>query len=663
MWLVGCALLCGAPSAAAQTIAPERLSQMSIEELMNISVTSASRKEQRSADVAGAVFVITREDIRRSGLRTVPELLRLAPGVQVAEINSNKWAVSVRGFNGLRANKLLVLVDGRSVYNRLFSGVFWDEQNLMLDDIDRIEVIRGPGAALWGANAVNGVINIVTQTAGETRGWLARADAGNLGEQAALRYGGRRGDMRYRLYAQVTDRQESVIVPGVSANDGSHSGTGGFRAEWGTAADGLVLDGAFTAGRSRALWFNLDPQTAMQRPFSDTPTDRQGGHLLALWTRKGSSSGDGWRVQSFFDVSNRDEPTGDYFRRTFDLDAQYRAPVGLRHDLVVGAGYRFAIEGLRPKVGIDLTPGESHVTLVTAFVQDEVALAGGRVALTLGTQVQHDSDAGSGVQPTARVLWKVSSKQRLWAAASRALRTPSLQDRGISVTLPPVRQPGVAVPVYQMARGNPDAETEIFKDLEAGYRFEVGSVGAVDVSGFIGQYDKVQVQDVRAPAFTPVPTPRVVIASMFANHLYATTRGIEVAGHWHPWAELSLDGSVSTFHISPELRTPERPVTETSEDASAPSTQWRLGAVYSPMGRASIRASVLRVGELTQLAIPAYTRADVVAQVQVSGRMSVQLIGQNLFDAAHPEFGGQNLLMRATQVRRSVAVSVRWTSR
>src|SRR5580765_4246763 len=226
-------LLCllAVPAAAlAQKPTPD-LSQMSIEDLMNIEITSASRKEQRAADAAAAVFVITHDDIRRSGMTTIPDLLRLAPGVQVAQINSNKWAVSVRGFNALYANKLLVLVDGRSIYNRIFSGVFWDAEDPMLDDIDRIEVIRGPGAAIWGANAVNGVINIVTKSTADTQGVLVRADGGGSGALGSFRYGGTLGSTRYRLYSQWTGRSQSLIEPDVPANDASHSVTTGFRAE------------------------------------------------------------------------------------------------------------------------------------------------------------------------------------------------------------------------------------------------------------------------------------------------------------------------------------------------------------------------------------------------------------------------------------------------
>src|SRR5476649_2105402 len=413
--LLMAALAVGAAAPAQAQTQPVDLAVATLEDLMNIQVTSASRKEQRAEDVPAAIYVITRDDIRRSGMTSVPDLLRLVPGVQVAQINSNKWAVSVRGFNGLRANKLLVLVDGRSVYSRIFSGVLWDAEDVMLDDVDRIEVIRGPGAAIWGANAVNGVINIVTRSAADTQGGLVRGDAGRAGEQGAARYGGTLGAASYRLYSQWTTRSESVVPSGAGANDASRSLTTGSRADWGTAPDALMLEGAFTAGQARALWPNLDPRTAVQQPIADDPSDANGGHVLARWTRT-RPGGATLQIQSFLDIAGRQEPVGDYDRQIFDVDAQYHTALGARHDLVAGAGYRFIDEGFNGHVGFSLTPADEHSSLLTAFVQDEIALFANRMSVTLGGQAQYDTGSGAGVQPTARVIWKALPRQRLWMA-------------------------------------------------------------------------------------------------------------------------------------------------------------------------------------------------------------------------------------------------------
>jgi iron complex outermembrane recepter protein len=637
------------------------LTSLSIEDLMNIEITSASRKEQRAADVAAAVFVITQADIRRSGMTTIPDLLRLAPGVDVAQINSNKWAVSVRGFNGLRANKLLVLIDGRSVYNRLFSGVLWDEQDVMIDDIDRIEVIRGPGAAIWGANAVNGVINIVTKSAEDTQGGLVRVEGGGFGQQGALRYGGTRGATRYRVYAQWTGRDQSLIERDLGANDASHSTTTGFRADWSRPSGAMTLEGGFTAGRARALWPNFDPHTTAREPIANDPSDAQAGHLLGRWTRK-RASGASLQIQSFIDVASRQEPVANYDRKAADVDIQYHTALGPRHDLVAGAGYRFSAESFAGHSGFSLTPAEDRSSLVTAFVGDEIAFFGNRLAVTLGSQVQHDSDSGAGVQPTARLMWKALPRQRLWAATSRALRTPSLQDRGIRVEVPPTVDDS-GLPVHVTALGNPAAETESLIDAEVGYRLEIGTAGSIDVTGFVGRYDRLLTQQLSAPRVEFVPSPHILINSQFDNRINLTTRGLEVSGHWAPLRTWRMDGSYTAFHATPYISAASANPTVASEEGSTPSAQWQLRSAFSPGPRATLDVAIFHVGPIRQIGVAAYTRADISAEWRFTSRLSAMAIGQNLFDAAHAEFTGADSIVLATQVPRSASLRLRWTFR
>ena len=655
-----CVLL-ATPSEGFAQNRPRDLSQLSIEDLMSIEVTSASRKEQRAADVAAAVFVITQDDIRRSGMTTIPDLLRLAPGVQVAQINSNKWAVSVRGFNSLYANKLLVLVDGRSVYNRLFSGVTWHVEDLMLDDVDRIEVIRGPGAAMWGANAVNGVINIITKTTADTQGGLVRVDGGGAGKQGAIRYGGTAGATPYRVYAQWTGRDQSLITPGTGADDASQNVTTGFRADWGTRPDGFMLEGGFTAGQAHALWPNLDPQTAAREPIARALSRSQGGHVLGRWTHT-RAGGASLEVQSFADLASRQEPVLDYHRQAVGVDTQYHTTLGAHQDLVAGAGYRFIDERVDGHVGFSLTPAEGDSSLLTAFVQDEIALFGNRLAVTLGSQVQYDSDSGAGVQPNARVMWKVHSHQRLWAATSRALRTPSLADRGVRVESPPVPTAS-GLPLLATLRGNPAAETETFVDAEAGYRLEIGTIASIDVTGFVGRYEHLRTQEVAAPSVQRVPAPHILAAAQFGNQLAATTRGLEVAGRWSPVPAWRLDGSYTAFHLTPHLAAASRDPSAAMEDGSAARRQWQLRSVFSPGTRAIVSAAIFHVGPLERLQVDGYTRADINAEWRFTSRLSVVAIGQNLFDAAHAEFAGAGTLVLTTQVPRSASLQLRWTSR
>jgi iron complex outermembrane receptor protein len=637
------------------------LSQVSIEELMNIEVTAAGRKEQRATDVAAALFVITNDDIRRSGMTTIPDLLRLAPGVDVAQINSNKWAVSVRGFNSLYANKLLVLIDGRSTYNRLFSGVLWDAQDPMLDDIDRIEVIRGPGAAVWGANAVNGVINIITKTAGDTPGGLVRVDAGRMGAQAAVRYGGAVGAGHYRVFAQWTGREPSLVEPGQRADDPSRSATAGFRTDWTSRPGAFVVEGAFTSGRTQGLWPNFGPQTAAREPLAQDPSTATGGHLLARWTHT-RASGAALQVQSFVDFAHRREPVGDYSRHAFDFDTQYHMALGRHQDLVFGGSYRFVGEALVGQNGFSLIPPDDDDALWTAFVQDEIAVLDDRLAVTLGAQVHHDTDSGTGAQPTVRVMWKVHPRQRLWAATSRALRTPSLIDMGVRVEYPPVPGPG-GLPLVVAVLGNPAAATETFVDVEAGYRLEAGTVASIDVTGFAGRYGQLQTQEPGTPVVQFVPSPRILVPAQFGNLLEATTRGVEVAGRWAPRPTWHVDGSYTAFALTPHLAAGSRDPKAADEDGSGPRRQWQLGSVWSPASRATLAATIFHVGRLEQMQVEPYTRADLSGEWRFSKRLSVMAIGQNLFDAAHAEFGTTGAILLATQVPRSANVRVRWTFR
>jgi iron complex outermembrane recepter protein len=660
--LIATALACGlaCPALGQTTPAPD-LRQASIEDLMNIQITSASRKEQRTADVAAAVFVITHDDILRSGMTTIPDVLRLAPGVEVAQINSNKWAVSVRGFNAMYANKLLVLIDGRSIYNRIFSGVLWDTEDLVLDDIDRIEVIRGPGAAMWGANAVNAVINIVTKDAADTQGVFLRVEGGRAGDQGAVRYGGTLGPASYRLYSQWTGRDQSVVAPGTRANDASHSETTGFRADWTAQPGKFTLEGDFTAGQSRALWPNLNPQTVAGDPLANDPSDTQGGHVLGRWTHT-RASGATLQIQSFVDLASRLEPVGNYDRHAFDIDSQYHTALGTRQDMVAGAGYRFTGERLDGHLGLSLTPAQGDSSLVTAFLQDEIALFRNRLAVTLGSQVQYDSNSGAGVQPTARVMWKALPRQRLWAAVSRALRTPALSELGIRVDYPPVPTPS-GLPLFVTALGNPASKTETFVDTEAGYRLEIGTAASIDVTGFIGRYNGLLTNEPTAPILQFAPSPHIFVASQYGNLLNATTRGLEVEGHWAPVPAWRFNGSYTAFHLTPHLAPTSQDPAAGTTDGSAPRAQWQVRSAFSPSARATLNLMIFHVGPLEQLQVAAYTRADVSAEWRFNGHLSAIAIGQNLFDAAHAEFGGTGSLLQSTQVPRSASISLVWRGR
>ena len=422
-----------------------------------------------------------------------------------------------------------------------------------------------------------------------------------------------------------------------------------------------MLEGDVTAGQMRALWPNLNPATASSQPIADDPSDSRGGHLLARWTQARSGGGS-LQIQSFVDIGSRDEPVGHYHGKTFDVDTQYHTALGARHDLVMGAGYRFDAATFAGGVGFSLTPPDDRSSLFTAFVRDDIALAGNRLVVTVGGQVQHDSRSGVGVQPTARLIWKALPNQTVWAATSRALRTPSLYERGIQVDQAPVPSPA-GLPLVVRGIGNPHVETETLVETEAGYRLESGTAWSIDVTGFVGRYNHLRTSEVAAPIVQFVPSPRILVTSQFGNQLEAATHGLEVVGRWTPLPAWRVDGSYTFFHLTPRLAAGSLDPLAASEDGSAPGRQWQLRSAFSPGTRATVNLALFHVGRLEQLQVAAYTRADVSAEWRFSNRLSAMVTGQNLFDAAHAEFGGAGSFLLVTQVPRSAGVRLRWTFR
>ena len=657
------ALLTAAPaSRGLAQVRPRDLTTASMEDLMNIEITSASRKGERADGVPAAVYVLTQSDIRRSGMTSVPELLRLVPGVQVAQINANKWAVSIRGFNGLYSNKLLVLIDGRTVYNRLFAGVLWHALDLLIEDIDRIEVIRGPGAAVWGANAVNGVINIVTRAAGDTPGTMVRVGVGTFETaQAAVRYGGAIGHARYRVYSQWSAIGDSQLAANTSADDDSHRLTNGFRTDWMKDATAFTLEGNVTTGQAKAMWLDLTPRTVQTGgvPFVDRPSSMTNGSVLARWTRS-QRSGASLQLQSSLDFDQRAEPVGDYHRRAADIDVGYHVRLPRGHDLVAGGGLRLTDEQFIGGTGYTLTPSQADNRLFNVFAQDEIALARGRVNLTLGARVEHDTLGGLGVQPTARAMWNVvPQRQHAWVAVSRALRTPSTLERGIRIERPPVIGAG-GVPVVVVVSGDSRVRAEELVDTEAGYRLDVGSVATVSATAFVGEYDHLRTIERLTPSLALAPGgPHVVAPVRFGNLLDASTRGFEIAARWDPVPAWRLDAGYTAFHLTPRLSPASTDPAAALSDGDAPGHQWHAHTGLALGARLEADGQLFHVAALEAMRVPAYTRADVRMEWKITRQLSAIGVGQNLFDRAHAESAGTESLI-STQVPRSARLHLRW---
>ena len=647
--------------AQTQTKVPN-LTRVSIEDLMNIEITSVSHKEQRAGDVAAAAYVVTQEDIRRSGMSTLPELLRLVPGVQVAQINSNKWAVAMRGFNNLFGEKLLVLIDGRTVYDRLNSGVFWESLDIPLDQIERIEVVRGPGGATWGANAVNGMINIVTKSAADTPGAAATIGLGTLdGGRAAVRYGGALGSISYRVYSQWASRDQSLIDANTPANDRWQSQTHGLRLDWSAGPDAVMVEGGATFGRLRALWQQPSGPVPAVKPAWDDWSYTTEYSALGRWSHR-RSDGASLQVQSSLDFRHNDD-TADPRQTLADIDAQYHAAVRGRHDVILGAGYRLIDENLRGGFSFSITPNQVTETVVNAFAQDEIAL-GQRVKFTLGSKVERDSYVGWGAQPTARLMWTlVPQKQHAWAAVSRALHTPSLGDVSGRFNYTSFIGQG-GLPVVVGALGNPDLRSEKVVTTEAGYRLEVGSHASLDATAFVGRYDGLKTSEPLAPRMELTPAPaHLFIPLQFQNLLAASASGVEIGAHVMPASWWRLDGSYSTFHLTPHLSTASHDTASASFDGNAPRAQWQARSAFSFGRGVELDAMLFHAGALRTLAIDAYTRADARLQLPLTRVLSVSVVGQNLFDPAHAEFAGQGAIVTPTLVPRSGSINLVWRPR
>ena len=488
---------------------PAAYKKMSLEELMDQDVTSVSRQPEPYGQAPAAIVVVTQDQIRRSGASSIPEALRLADNLEVAQKDANDWAISARGFNTALANKLLVLMDGRTVYTPLFSGVIWDVQDYLLEDLDRIEVISGPGGTLWGANAVNGVINITSKSAKDTQGLYVEGGGGTeLREFAGVRYGGTlTSNVYFRVYGKYFNWGNEVFPDGSAASDSWQSGQGGFRLDAeGSPADHLTLQGDLYAG-------NENVATGDEAKTS-------GDNVLGRWTHTISDDAD-FSLQLYYDQTHFVDPVTSAFAatgfltddlRTYDLDFQDRFKLGERNRLVWGLGYRFTHDVTSPAPGLAFVPPVLDQNLYSVFVQDEIKLFD-KLFFTLGTKVEHNDYTGFEFEPSGRLQFNLTTNQMFWGAVSRAVRSPSRVDRD------EISPDG---PVHILIGGsNFVSETVIAYEL--GYRAQLGQKVSGSISTFYNDYN-----DVRSVSFTP----GTVIPFFFDNNLEGYTYGLELTANY-----------------------------------------------------------------------------------------------------------------------------------
>ncbi len=627
------------------------LTELDLEDLMNIEITSVSKKPQRLSDAAAAIFVITGDDIRRSGVTNIPEALRMAPGLQVARMDANKWAITSRGFNGRYATKLLVLIDGRSVYTPLFSGVYWDIQDTLMEDIDRIEVIRGPGAALWGANAVNGVINIITKHTKDTQDGLVTATAGTEERgHVAIRYGGRRGDdTSYRVYAKYFNREDAVYASGDDAADECSALRAGFRLDRQISDfDTLMLTGNMYDGRSGE---RASLSVPVQRTVN-TEAEINGINLLGRWEHKVSAASN-IMLQLYYDRTERQDVSLDEIRDILDLEFNHQFSIGEHHRIIWGFGYRFTRDNLDNTLSISFTPDRRSDDLYSAFIQDDIWLVKDRLRLRIGSKFEHNDYTGFEIQPNARLILTPGGDYSVWASVSRAVRTPSRVGHGASVTtpLPPsAGVPGNSVTVI----GNDNFNSEKLMAYEMGYRLHATEQLSLDAALFYNDYDEAISYEILIP---PWPGPyTLLIDNKLKGHLY----GAELAANFQVLEWWRLQSSYTYLQMQLHLDRDSTDQTSELTEGENPHHQFSIRSSMNMKKDLDLDLWARYVDSLPTQGMSSYVTLDVRLAWRPHKDLELSIVGQNLLDSQHPEFQSFLDYTFSTEVERSVYGKITW---
>lgn len=598
------------------------LKDLSIEDLSNLEVTSVSKRAEQLSQAPASAFVITNDDLRRTGVLTLPEALRLAPNLEVSRLDAASYAISSRGFNGFEtSNKLLVLIDGRSVYTPLFGGVFWEAQTVPVEDLDRIEVVSGPGGALWGANAFNGVINVISRDAHDTQGGLFTAAAGDVDKRAFARFGGRFGESgAFRVYASGFDRGASELLAGGAAGDAWEGAQGGFRADWGGGRDRFTLQGDLYRDR-------LGTSAAL----STSGATLRGGNLLGRWRRE-LDGGAGVEVQAYYDKTDRDSLVSDRLT-TWDIEAQHTVPLGQRHLIVWGAGYRVTDDEFINKVNpFMVDPASRTITIGNVFAQDDITLRDD-LSLTLGLKVEDSSYTGVAFMPSVRLAWQPSEGALWWGAVSRAVRTPSRIERELQFT-------GIVEP------GTFDSEK--VTAFEVGYRGRPTPRSTFSITVFHNLYT-----DIRTNEFAPGGVFPVHVD----NSIEGSNTGVEAWGAFDvtDWWRLSLGASAlgKDFHVRPG-HTDLAGMLSIGNDPD-----YQLFArSQMDLGRWQLDVRLRAVDDLPKPAVDGYVEADAKLGWQLTKDVELGVVGQNLLSSDRQENGDP---ARALRVPRTVYASLSWS--
>ncbi len=654
----------------------ENLADLDIEQLMNVPISSVSKRSSKLSASPAAVTVVTNEEIRRMGATSIPEALRLVPGIQVARIDANKWVVTSRGFADIYANKLLVMIDGRSVYTPLFSGVYWDVQDVMLEDVDRIEVIRGPGATLWGANAVNGVINIITKAAKDTQGVLA---SGGWGNEETGFGGGRFGfalgeNVHGRVYGKYFHRDAFVTQADHSAFDEWEQGRGGFRLDADAGDDEATLQGDLYRGASGTLnrYWASETATGLVQ-FADDAQVR-GGNLLTRFTHHFSETSD-LKVQLFYDRTERDQEVLREIRDTFDVDFQHDFSLADWNHLIWGGNYRWTKDRITSVPTVRFNDPQRVGDFVSGFVQDEISLLDA-LRLYLGTKAEYNSYTGFEIQPGARLAWTPTEHHTFWTSVARAVRTPSRADDDLVLDAASAPQDltatlGFPATGIVQIRGQRNFTSEDLLALEGGWRWTPAPSVSLDSAVFYNFYDDLRTLEYGSPSMTEITNAFIaysmtglrqalIVPAPFDNLYDGETYGAEVSANWQAldWWRLGLSYSWIKLQLAPDESSVDNQMDDDTEGASPEHMVHLKSQMDFPHGF-EVDATLSYVDNLVAQDVDSYMRLDARIGWEPVKNLQLDLVGQNLMATQHEEFNS-TILGVASEVERSLYGKVTW---
>ncbi|MCL7421079.1 MAG: TonB-dependent receptor [Methylobacter sp.] len=619
-------------------------------------VFSASRREQKVSETSAAVFVINNDDLLRSGVTSIPDALRIVPGLQVAQLNANTWAITARGFNGETANKLLVMIDGRTVYHPTFSGTLWRTKDVLLEDVERIEVVRGPGAAMWGANAVNGVINVITKSANNSQGLLVTAGGGTEDKGlGAVRYGGKIADsLHYRTYLKYADRDDLKVLGGGNPQDNWEKFQGGFRVDGElTEQDSLTLQGDLYTGNGGSLR-NITAPMAPFTSLANVGEDFSGGNILSRWRHRFSDTSD-LSLQLYFDHT-RDKTTYSAFNEsskavinTYDMDLQHYFQLGDRQEVTWGLGFRYITDDQNNAVNFAFAPASRDYLLYSAFIQDQVALVPDTLKFLFGSKFEHNDFNGFQIQPNARLIYTPDNQQTLWASVSRAVRTPNRLDHDTSLLYFSQEAPGI----FAALQGNKDFESEELMAYELGYRIAPAENISIDVAAFYNVYDNLSSVEARRPFVETIDAaPHLIFPVSYGNNAQGETYGLEMAVQWLALEWWRLQTNYSYLQI--QIHSSTGSVSQDVAEGQSPHHQFNLRSSMDLPHNVQLDTFFRYVDSLPERNIDSYLEMDVRLGWKPVKNIEFSLSGRNLLDSSHAEFQAVGTAVPVIEVQRSL---------